>query len=264
VFRVVSPRFYFQDDLKSELKESRLYEHIAETAASMAVQHPDYASLAGRVGVSYLHKSTSESFFRTFCNLHAEGLVSDDAYRFVKNHADILEDAIITSNDFLFDYFGFQTLKDQGYLFRVNGKVVERPQYMWMRVAVGIQCNDIALPTSTSENEGAESESLKQVIQTYTLLSNKYLIFTSPTLFNAARENPQFASCFLLTMENDSPDSVFKSLKDCVKISLTAGGIGIAVHNARAQSKHSSGIGERVTYVYTSTPVCIVSDAHTN
>jgi ribonucleoside-diphosphate reductase alpha chain len=206
----------------------------AETAATMAAIHPDYALLAARIAVSNLHKNTNKSFAQTMKALHEyidpttgenAGLISDEAFDVIWQHRDRLDSAIIYDRDYEYDYFGFKTL-DRSYLLRMNGQVVERPQHLIMRVAVGIH--------------GANLES---VLETYQLMSEKWFIHATPTLFNAATPKPQLSSCFLLAMTDDSISGIFDTLSRCAKISQSAGGIGLSVHNVRAKGSYIRGTG---------------------
>jgi ribonucleoside-diphosphate reductase alpha chain len=188
----------------------------AEIAASLTTTHPDYALLASRIAVSNLHKSTNKSFSKTMdalynfvdpkTGLHAP-LIADDVYEIIQKNAQILDSTIIYDRDFGYDYFGFKTL-ERSYLLRLNGKVAERPQHMLMRVAVGIHKEDI-----------------EAAIQTYNLMSERWFTHATPTLFNAGTPKPQMSSCFLLTMKDDSIDGIYDTLKQCAKISQSAGGI---------------------------------------
>ena len=202
----------------------------AETAASLTVKHPDYAKLAARIAISNLHKVTSKSFSSTMKRLYTyvdpktgenAPLISKEAYAVIKQNAALLDSAIIYDRDFGYDYFGFKTL-ERSYLMKVDKKIVERPQHMLMRVAVGIHFNDI-----------------DSVIETYNLMSEKWFTHATPTLFNAATPKPQLSSCFLLTMKDDSIDGIYDTLKQCAKISQSAGGIGLSIHNIE-QSCQSS------------------------
>jgi ribonucleoside-diphosphate reductase alpha subunit len=206
----------------------------AEIAASMTTKHPDFAKLAARIAVSNLHKVTSKSFSNTMKRLYTyvdpktgenAPLVSKDTWRIIKEHAADLDEAIIYDRDFSYDYFGFKTL-ERSYLMKIDGKTIERPQHMLMRVAVGIHGEDIA---------GA--------IETYHLLSEKWFTHATPTLFNAGTPKPQLSSCFLLTMKDDSIDGIYDTLKQCAKISQSAGGIGLSIHNVRAKGSYIKGTG---------------------
>lgn len=204
----------------------------AETAASLTTIHPDYAILASRVAVSNLHKNTVKSFSETMRKLHEYTdkkigrkmpLVADDVMQIIQKHADILDSTIIYDRDYGFDYFGFKTL-EKSYLLKINEKIAERPQHMYMRVAVGIHKNDI-----------------DEVIKTYHLLSEKWMTHATPTLFNAGTPKPQMSSCFLLTMKDDSIDGIYDTLKQTARISQSAGGIGLAIHNIRATGSYIGG-----------------------
>ncbi|MCS7017886.1 MAG: ribonucleoside-diphosphate reductase subunit alpha [Cytophagales bacterium] len=204
----------------------------AETAASMTTRHPDYAVLAARIAISNLHKETSKSFSSTIKRLYNyvdpktgenAALISKEVYEVVRNHAALLDSVIIYDRDFNYDYFGFKTL-ERSYLLRIDGKVVERPQHMLMRVAIGIHMNDI-----------------EAAIETYNLMSEKWFTHATPTLFNAGTPKPQLSSCFLLTMKEDSVDGIYDTLKQCAKISQSAGGIGLSIHNIRATGSYIKG-----------------------
>ncbi|WOK06639.1 ribonucleoside-diphosphate reductase subunit alpha [Imperialibacter roseus] len=204
----------------------------AETAASMATKHPDYAILAARIAVSNLHKVTSKSFSNTMKRLYTyvdpktgenAPLISKEAWKVIKENAAHLDSSIIYDRDFGYDYFGFKTL-ERSYLIRLDGQVVERPQHMLMRVAVGIHMDDI-----------------DSVIETYNLLSEKWFTHATPTLFNAGTPKPQLSSCFLLQMKDDSIDGIYDTLKQCAKISQSAGGIGLSIHNVRATGSYIRG-----------------------
>lgn len=204
----------------------------AETSASFTTQHPDFAVLAARIAVSNLHKNTKKSFSEVADILYnyidpktheKAPLYSDDVYEIVKENADRIDSAIIYERDYHFDYFGFKTL-ERSYLLRTDGKITERPQHMFMRVAIGIHKNDI-----------------DAAIETYNLMSDKWFIHATPTLFNAGTPKPQMSSCFLLSMKEDSIDGIFETLKRCAVISQSAGGIGINIHNIRATGTYIKG-----------------------
>ncbi len=204
----------------------------AETAASLTTRHPDYATLAARIAISNLHKTTSKSFSNTMKRLYTyidpktgenASLVSTEVYGIIKKNAALLDSSIIYDRDFNYDYFGFKTL-ERSYLMRLDTKVVERPQHMLMRVAVGIHKEDISA-----------------AIETYNLLSEKWFTHATPTLFNAGTPKPQLSSCFLLTMKDDSIDGIYDTLKQCAKISQSAGGIGLSIHNVRATGSYIKG-----------------------
>jgi ribonucleoside-diphosphate reductase alpha chain len=204
----------------------------AETAASLTIAHPDYAILASRIAVSNLHKNTVKSFSATMRKLHQYvdkttgkvlPLIADDVIQIIEEHADILDSTIIYDRDYAFDYFGFKTL-EKSYLLKIDGKIAERPQHMYMRVAVGIHKNNI-----------------DEAIKTYHLMSERWFTHATPTLFNAGTPKPQMSSCFLLTMKEDSIDGIYDTLKQTAKISQSAGGIGLAIHNIRATGSYIGG-----------------------
>ncbi|MFY0650753.1 MAG: ribonucleoside-diphosphate reductase subunit alpha [Cyclobacteriaceae bacterium] len=204
----------------------------AETAASMTTAHPDFAKLAARVAISNLHKVTSKSFSNTMKRLYTyidpktgenAALISTEIYGIIKKNAALLDSTIIYDRDFSYDYFGFKTL-ERSYLMKLDGKIVERPQHMLMRVAIGIHKEDI-----------------DAAIETYNLLSEKWFTHATPTLFNAGTPKPQLSSCFLLTMKDDSIDGIYDTLKQTAKISQSAGGIGLSIHNVRATGSYIKG-----------------------
>ncbi|KAL5992767.1 ribonucleotide-diphosphate reductase subunit rnr1 [Asimina triloba] len=215
---------------------SQLDELAAETAAAMTANHPDYASLAARIVVSNLHKSTKKSFSETIREMYnhfdersglAAPLIADDVYEIIMEsmgtNASRLDSEIIYDRDFDYDYFGFKTL-ERSYLLKVSGKAVERPQHMLMRVAVGVHKDDI-----------------DSVIKTYQLMSQCWFTHASPTLFNAGTPRPQLSSCFLTCMKDDSIEGIYDTLKECAVISKSAGGIGLSVHNIRATGSYICG-----------------------
>lgn len=211
---------------------SELDNLAAETAAAMTISHPDYAQLAARIAVSNLHKNTKKSFSETMSDMYhyvnprtgqESPLLSDEVYEAIMANAEILDSNIIYNRDFNYDYFGFKTL-ERSYLLKINGKIVERPQHMLMRVSVGIHLNDI-----------------DAVLETYELMSKKYFTHATPTLFNSGTPKPQMSSCFLLTMKDDSIDGIYDTLKNTAKISQSAGGIGLSIHNVRATGSYIRG-----------------------
>ena len=206
----------------------------AEIAATMTTRHPDFARLAARLAISNLHKVTSKSFSNTMKRLYTyvdpktgqnAPLISKETWKVIKDHAAELDEAIIYDRDFGYDYFGFKTL-ERSYLMKIDGKTIERPQHMIMRVAVGIHGEDI-----------------QAAIETYNLMSEKWFTHATPTLFNAGTPKPQLSSCFLLTMKDDSIDGIYDTLKNCAKISQSAGGIGLSIHNVRAKGSYIKGTG---------------------
>ncbi len=209
-----------------------LDELAAQTCASLTTIHPDYALLAARISISNLHKTTSQSFSNTMKRLFTyvnprndkhSPLISTEVYGIIKQHAAQLDNAIDYKRDFQYDYFGFKTL-ERSYLLRLDGKVVERPQHMLMRVAIGIHMHDV-----------------EAAIETYNLLSEKWFTHATPTLFNAGTPRPQLSSCFLLTMKEDSIEGIYDTLKMCAKISQSAGGIGLSIHDVRAKGSYIRG-----------------------
>ncbi|SNY95197.1 ribonucleoside-diphosphate reductase subunit alpha [Flagellimonas pacifica] len=211
---------------------SELDNLAAEIAATMTTTHPDYAKLAARISVSNLHKNTKKSFSETMKDLYEyvnprtgkkAPLLSDEVFKVVEENAEKLDSTIIYNRDFGYDYFGFKTL-ERSYLLKLNGKIAERPQHMLMRVAVGIHLND-----------------LDAAIETYELMSKKYFTHATPTLFNSGTPKPQMSSCFLLAMKDDSIDGIYDTLKQTAKISQSAGGIGLSIHNVRATGSYIAG-----------------------
>jgi ribonucleoside-diphosphate reductase alpha chain len=211
---------------------SELDNLAAETAASMTITHPDYAQLAARIAVSNLHKNTKKSFSETMTDMYhyvnprtgqESPLLSDEVYEAIMANAEVLDSTIIYNRDFNYDYFGFKTL-ERSYLLKINGQIVERPQHMLMRVSVGIHLNDIA-----------------SAIETYELMSKKFFTHATPTLFNAGTPKPQMSSCFLLSMKDDSIDGIYDTLRSTAKISQSAGGIGLSIHNVRATGSYIRG-----------------------
>lgn len=213
---------------------SELDNLAAEIAATLTSNHPDYALLASRIAISNLQKNTLKSFSKTISilfhytdpkNGQPAPLISDQTYRIVKENHELLDSTLIYDRDFSFDYFGFKTL-EKSYLLRMNGKVVERPQHLFMRVAIGIH-----------------QEDLQAAIETYHLMSERWFIHATPTLFNAGTPHPQLSSCFLLQMKEDSIEGIFDTLKQCAQISQSAGGIGLSIHNIRATGSYIKGTG---------------------
>ena len=211
---------------------SELDNLAAEIAASLTTKHPDYALLASRIAISNLHKNTKKSFSETMHDLYAyvnpktgqrSPLIAKDVYKIIEKNAELLDSTIIYDRDFDYDYFGFKTL-EKGYLLKINGKVVERPQHMLMRVAVGIHREDI-----------------DAAIEAYHLMSGRWYTHATPTLFNAGTPKPQLSSCFLLQMKDDSIEGIYDTLKQCAKISQSAGGIGVSIHNIRATGSYIRG-----------------------
>jgi ribonucleotide reductase alpha subunit len=224
------------DQLFDTIPTTKIDELVAEQCAVMSTNHPDYGSLAGRIVVSNHQKNTEPSFSKVmkelyeFKDIHGVNrpLVSDSLWEFTQQHEDTLNAIIVHERDYLIDYFGFKTL-ERAYLFKLGNKVIERPQHMWMRVAIGIH--------GDKNNPNA----LNLVKETYNLMSQKYFTHATPTLFNAGTPRPQMSSCYLIAMEDDSIDGIFNTLKDCAHISKWAGGIGLHIHNIRAKGSHIQG-----------------------
>ncbi|MFV8341847.1 ribonucleoside-diphosphate reductase subunit alpha [Flavobacterium sp. XS2P39] len=220
------------EGLYDGVSTSELDNLAAETAASMTIAHPDYAQLAARIAISNLHSNTKKSFSDTMKDMYLyvnprngqdAPLLSDEVFKVIQENSEFLDSHIIYNRDFNYDYFGFKTL-ERSYLLKINGKIVERPQHMLMRVSVGIHLED-----------------LKSVIETYDLMSKKFFTHATPTLFNAGTPKPQMSSCFLLAMQDDSIDGIYDTLKQTAKISQSAGGIGLSIHNVRATGSYIRG-----------------------
>lgn len=214
------------DQLYDGILTTKIDDLTAEQCATQSSQHPDYGTLASYIIISNHHKNTNPSFVNVMRRLYEftdnDGihtpLISKDTWNVVEKNSDFLDNfvSLHSKNDFLFDYFGFKTL-ERAYLMKINGVVQERPQYMWMRVSIGIH-----------------GENLKKVCETFLLMSEKYFTHATPTLFNAGTPRPQLSSCYLISMEDDSLDGIFNTLKECANISKWAGGIGLHIHNVRA------------------------------
>ncbi len=211
---------------------SELDNLAAETAASLTTKHPDYALLASRIAVSNLHKNTIKSFSETMRKLYYykdpktgknASLLADDVWDVIEANAELLDSSIIYDRDFGFDYFGFKTL-EKSYLLKLDGRIAERPQHLFMRVSVGIHKHDV-----------------ESAIKTYHLMSERWFTHATPTLFNAGTPKPQMSSCFLLTMKDDSISGIYDTLKQTAQISQSAGGIGLSIHNVRATGSYISG-----------------------
>ncbi len=211
---------------------SELDSLAAEVAAAKTIEHPDYALLASRISVSNLHKNTKKTFSEAMEDLYTyidpktgqnASLLADDVYAVIMENKDVLDSSIIYDRDFRYDYFGFKTL-ERSYLLRLKGEIAERPQHMLMRVSVGIHKNDI-----------------QAAIKTYNLMSEGWFTHATPTLFNAGTPKPQMSSCFLLTMKEDSITGIYDTLSQTAKISQSAGGIGLAIHDIRAKGSYIKG-----------------------
>jgi ribonucleoside-diphosphate reductase alpha chain len=219
------------DQLYNGISTTQIDELSAQQCASLASTHPDYNVLASRITISNHHKNTLGSFSNVMTQLYEykdkhdkqSPLVSQELYDVVQKHGDYLESILDYERDYLIDYFGFKTL-ERAYLMKINKETVERPQHMWLRVAVGIH-----------------GDNIEKVKETYDCMSQKYFTHATPTLFNAGTPHPQLSSCYLISMENDSIEGIYNTLKDCALISKWAGGIGLHIHNVRASGSHIRG-----------------------
>jgi len=214
------------DQLFDGISTSKIDELTCEECAALSTLHPDYSVLASRIFVSNHHKNTNPFFsevmrelweYKDINNNHTP-LISFDLWNIVDNNKELLNKIIVDERDYLFDFFGLKTL-ERSYLFKINDKIVERPQYMWLRVSLGIHGTDF-----------------QRVKETYDLMSQKYFTHATPTLFNSGTRTPQLSSCYLLAMEDDSLEGIFNTLQDCAKISKYAGGIGLHIHNIRSKN----------------------------
>ena len=219
------------DQLYDKIHTTKIDELTADHCISLSTHHPDYANLAGRIVISNHQKNTSPSFSEVmkqlyyFYDIHGEHspIVSQELWEMVSSHRELFDEMVRHERDYLIDFFGFKTL-ERAYLCKVNNIIVERPQYMWMRVAIGIH--------------GTNIDDIKE---TYDLMSQKYFTHATPTLFNAGSPRPQLSSCFLQAMENDSVDGIYNTLKECAQISKYSGGIGLHIHNIRCKNSHIRG-----------------------
>jgi ribonucleoside-diphosphate reductase alpha subunit len=225
------------DQLYDSIPTTKIDELAAEQCASLSTLHPDYGTLSARIVISNHHKNTEPKFsniittlynFKDIHNQHFP-LISSSLYEFVSLYSQEIDEMIIDERDYLIDYFGFKTL-ERAYLFKYNGQIIERPQHMWMRVAIGIHGT-----TNINDN------TIQLVKETYDLMSQKFFTHATPTLFNAGTPRPQMSSCYLISMEEDSIEGIYSTLKDCAHISKWAGGIGLHIHNIRAKGSHIQG-----------------------
>ena len=226
------------------IQTADLDEFAAETAAMMVGRaHPNYGKLAACIAIDNHHKNTPDTFAACVATLNNAGVVSQKLYEVSKMVG--IQEMIDYNRDFeLFDYFGFKTL-EKSYLQKVGGKVVERPQHMWMRVAVEIHTDEFA-----TEHYGYPVQyvpNMRRIAETYDALSKGYFIHATPTLFNAGTNHTQLSSCFLLDMEEDSIRGIYKTLGDCAQISKWAGGVGLAIHNIRAKNSRINGTNGQST-----------------
>lgn len=219
------------DQLYDKIPTSKIDELTAEQCATLSTTHPDYGTLASYIVISNHHKTTPATFYEAMEQLNnykdvhdvSCPIISQELWKLVCDHRDEVERMIVSSRDYLIDYFGFKTL-EKTYLLRTNGVILERPQYMWMRVSLSLHKDD-----------------MDKVKTTYDLMSQKYFTHATPTLFNAGTPRQQLSSCFLIAMESDSIEGIFNTLKECANISKYAGGIGMHVHNIRACGSHIRG-----------------------
>ena len=228
------------DQLYDTISTTKIDELAAEQCAALSTNHPDYGTLASRIVISNHQKNTNVSFSNTMKKLYDftnekgihKPLISVKTWNFINKYSNELNMMIDYNRDYLIDYFGFKTL-ERAYLFRINNVVVERPQHMWMRVAVGIH--------GSMKDDDNDEECLKLIKESYDLMSQKYFTHATPTLFNAGTPRPQLSSCYLIAMEEDSIDGIYNTLKDCAHISKWAGGIGLHIHNVRAKGSFIQG-----------------------
>ena len=219
------------DQLYNGIETSKIDELTCEQCASMITVSPDYGILAGQLAVSNHEKNTPDTLSKavdmlwSFYDIHGNHapIISEEYYKRVLLNSDRIEEAIDYKRDYFFDYFGFKTL-ERAYLLKAKNIIIERPQHMWMRVALSIHPNDLEL-----------------ALETYDMMSNKYFTHATPTLFNAGTPRQQLSSCYLIAMEDDSIDGIYNTLKDCASISKWAGGIGLHIHNVRASGSHIQG-----------------------
>ena len=223
------------DQLYEKIPTSQIDELTAEQCASMTTNHPDYGILAGRIVVSNHQKNTNSFFSNVMKTLYEfknkdndKPLLLNSFWKFTEKYKNEIDEMIDNERDYLIDYFGFKTL-EKSYLFKLNNKIIERPQHMWMRVAIGIH--------GCIENK----ESLMLVKETYDLMSQKFFTHATPTLFNAGTPLSQLSSCFLIGLEDDSIEGIYNTLKDCALISKVSGGIGLHIHNIRAKGTFIQG-----------------------
>jgi len=203
----------------------------AEQCTAMSTIHPDYTTLAAAISISNLHKKTDKSFYNTMkqayefkdINNKSSPLINNNAWKIIDKFKTTFDNLIEHDRDFLIDYFGFKTL-ERAYLIKINNQIIERPQYMFLRVAICIH-----------------GENIEKVKESYKFMSEKWFTHATPTLFNACTPRQQLSSCYLISMEDDSIDGIYNTLKECAKISKWAGGIGLHIHNIRATGSHIRG-----------------------
>lgn len=217
----------FAKSMCTDMSTKEFYDLAAETCAYMSTIHPDYSELAARFTVFYINKVTSPCYFDVARELYYANMLDESVWAILLEFHSEIQKEFVYERDYLFDYFGIKTL-EKSYLIKVKGRLLERPQHLWMRVALGIHKSD-----------------LENVFRTYHELSQKYYIHATPTLFNAGTRNPQMASCFLLQMTEDSLDGIYDTLGKCAQISKYAGGIGLAIHKIRATGSYIAGTNGR-------------------
>lgn len=217
----------FTQSMCDNITTKEFYDLAAETCACMSTTHPDYSELAGRLTVFYINKITSDCYFDVTSQQYYAGMLDDSVWTIMLEFASEIQKELVYERDYLFDYFGIKTL-EKSYLMTIKGVLLERPQHLWMRVALGIHKSD-----------------LPNVFRTYHELSQKYYIHATPTLFNAGTRNAQMASCFLLQMTEDSLEGIYDTLGKCAQISKYAGGIGLAIHKIRATGSYIAGTNGR-------------------
>ena len=223
------------EQLYNNIHTAKIDELAAEHCAALSSTHPDYGTLAGRIVVSNHQKNTDGSFYATTYNIYnslmnaetGESLLNAEYFSTVTEYCEELDAMIVDDRDYLIDYFGFKTL-EKSYLLRIDDKSVERPQHMWLRVAVAIH-----------------GRNMVKVRETYDLMSSKYFTHATPTLFNAGTQHQQMSSCYLIAMEDDSLDGIFNTLHDCARISKWSGGIGLHIHNIRSNGSRIKGTNGR-------------------
>ena len=219
------------DQLYNNISTSLIDELTCQTCASLSTVHPDYSILASKIIISNLHKNTQEDYFDVTDILYKKDLITKKLFDIVNENKELIQSWIDYSRDYLFDYFGFKTL-EKAYLLKVNEKIIERPQHLWLRVALGIHGDD-----------------LKSASETYYFMSNKYFIHATPTLYNAGTNKCQLSSCYLISIEEDSLEGIYNTIKDCALISKWSGGIGLHIHNVRgkgAEIKQINGISNGI------------------
>ena len=211
------------DKMHDNITTTKIDELTASECAYKSSSHPDFGTLAGRIIVSNNHKNTSELLINIANELFNSKVISENYYELLEKHTSTYENMLDYSRDYLIDYFGFKTL-ERAYLMKVNGQIVERPQHMWLRVAISIHKDDFV-----------------KVKESYDLMSLKKFTHATPTIYNAGTNCEQLSSCFLVAMQDDSIDGIYDTLKQCAQISKRAGGIGLHIHNVRAKGSPIAG-----------------------